>query len=81
MGQFFDKKFTPLLYAQNDQHVIGIILRYVRWGTHRPPPPPPGTGFGSTKGGGGGGRSTTPEIVEHPSESHPALQPPPCVCD
>ena len=41
------------MYVQNDQRVMGIILRYVFWGTHRPPlgtpaadgpthlPPPP----------------------------------------
>ena len=28
------KIFTPLLYVQNDQRVMGIILRYVCWGTH-----------------------------------------------
>ena len=62
MGNFFEKIFTPLVHIQNDQCVMGIILRYVCWGTHRPPPPwgggavadrptrrPPR--FGSTKGG------------------------------
>ena len=40
MGNFFLKKiFTPLVYVQNDQCVMGIILRYVCWGTHRSPPP------------------------------------------
>ena len=34
--------FTPVVYVPNDQRVMGIILRYVCWGTHRPPPPPPG---------------------------------------
>ena len=65
MGKFFENIFTPLVYIQNDQHVMGIILRYVCWGTHRPPPPlgspaaddpthrPPR--FGSTKAGGEGG--------------------------
>ena len=33
MGKLFLKKFTPLVYAQNDQRVMGIILRYVCWGT------------------------------------------------
>ena len=50
------------VYIQNDQRVMGIILRYVWWGTHRPPPPrSPAVDrptrrpsrFGSTKGGGG----------------------------
>ena len=38
MGKFF----TSLVHIQNDQRVMGIILRYVCWGTHRPPPPPRG---------------------------------------
>ena len=39
MGKVFLKRnlFTPLLYDPNDQRVMGIILRYVCWGTHRPP--------------------------------------------
>ena len=42
MGKFFLKKiFTPVVYVPNDQRVMGIIWRYVRWGTHGPPPPPP----------------------------------------
>ena len=42
MGKNFLKFFfTPLAHIQNDQCVMGIILRYVCWGTHRPPPPPP----------------------------------------
>ena len=64
MGNFFEKFFTPLVHIQNDQCVMGIILRYLCWGTHRPPPPPLGgpaadrpprrpPTFGSTKGGGG----------------------------
>ena len=62
MGKFFEKFFTPLVHIQNDQRVMGIILRYVCWGTHRPPPPPGSPAadhatrgaprFGSTKGGG-----------------------------
>ena len=40
MGNFFGIFFTPVVYIQNDQRVMGIILRYVCWGTHRPPPPP-----------------------------------------
>ena len=43
MGNFFGIFFTPVVYIQNDQRVMGIILRYVCWGTHRPPPPPPGS--------------------------------------
>ena len=31
---FLKKNFTPLVYVQNDQHIMGIILRYVCWGTH-----------------------------------------------
>ena len=56
MGKFFLKIFfTPFVYVQNDQRVMGIILRYVcwvptdpplgtpaaDWPTHLPPPPPP----------------------------------------
>ena len=42
MGKFFLKKnITPLVYVQNDQRVMGIIFRYVCWGTYQPPPPPP----------------------------------------
>ena len=41
MGKFFLKiLFTPVVCVQNDQCVMGIILRYVSWGTHGPPPPP-----------------------------------------
>ena len=41
MGKFFLKPFfTPIVYVQNDQRALGIILRYICWGT---PPPPPGT--------------------------------------
>ena len=42
MGKFFEIEIflTPVVYIQNDQRVMGIILRYVCWGTHRPPPPP-----------------------------------------
>ena len=62
MGKFFLKKiFTLHVHIQNDQRVMGIILRYVCWGTHRPPPGGPAADrptrrpprFGSTKGGGG----------------------------
>ena len=62
MGKFFLKKiFTSHVRIQNDQRVMGIILRYVCWGTHRPPPGGPAADrptrrpprFGSTKGGGG----------------------------
>ena len=35
MGKFFLKIFfTPFVYVHNDQRVMGIILRYVCWGTH-----------------------------------------------
>ena len=36
MGKFFLKIFfTPFVYVQNDQRVMGIILRwFVCWGTH-----------------------------------------------
>ena len=65
MGKFFLKNFfSSLVHIQNYQRVMGIILRYVCWGTHRPPPPPPRSPaadrptrrpprFGSTQGGGG----------------------------
>ena len=65
MGKCFLKKcFTPIVYIQNDQRIMGIFWRYVCWGTHRPPPPPGNSAadrptcrpprFGSTRGGGGG---------------------------
>ena len=63
MGKkFFGKIFTPIVYIQNDQRVMGIVLRYVCWGTHRPPAWSPAAHrptrrpprFGSTKGGGRG---------------------------
>ena len=39
MGKFFLKKiFTPSVYVQNDQRVMGFILRYACWGSHGPPP-------------------------------------------
>ena len=62
MGKcFFEKSLTPLVHIQNDQCVMGIILRYVCRGTHRPPPGGPAADrptrrpprFGSTKAGGG----------------------------
>ena len=35
MGNFFLQKFcTAFVYVQNDQRVMGIMLRYVCWGTH-----------------------------------------------
>ena len=35
MGKFFLKIFfTPFVYVQNDQRAMGIILRFVCWGTH-----------------------------------------------
>ena len=37
MGKFFERFFTPVVYIQSDQCIMGIILRYVCWGTHRPP--------------------------------------------
>ena len=38
-AKFFGNFFAPLVHIQNEQRVMGIILRYVCWGTHRPPPP------------------------------------------
>ena len=41
MGKkFFEKIFTPIVEIQNDQRVMGIVLKCACWGTHRPPPPP-----------------------------------------
>ena len=34
--------FNPLVYIQNDQRVMGIILRYVCSGYPPPPPREPG---------------------------------------
>ena len=63
MGKFFLKKnFTSHVHIQNDQRVMGIILRYVCWGTHRPPPrgarrltarPADPQGLGQPRGGEG----------------------------
>ena len=72
MGKFFlKKKFTPIVDFENDQRVMGIILRYACWGTHRPPPPPGSLAAdrptrqpprcGSTKG-----QPTAPKMVAHP---------------
>ena len=78
MGKFFLKKnFTSHVHIQNDQRVMGIILRYVCWGTHRPPPGGPAADrptrrpprFGSTKGGGG--------VPPPPSEGGGGPPPPP----
>ena len=32
--QFFLKIFGPFLYVQDNQRLMGIMLRYVCWGTH-----------------------------------------------
>ena len=72
----FRKSFTSLWHIQNDQRVMGKILRYVCWGTHRPPPPPPGSlaadrltrrppRFGSTRGRGVPPR-TAPKLPHTP---------------
>ena len=63
------------MHIQNDQYVMGIILRYVCWGTHRPPPGGPTADrptrrpprFGSTKGGG---RGPLPPPLQPPKLSH-----------
>ena len=34
---FLKNNFSPVVYVQNDQRVMGIILRYLCWFTHRPP--------------------------------------------
>ena len=62
MGNFFfEKTFYPVVYSQNDQRVMGIILRYVCWGTDPPPPrgarrltaqPANPQGLGQPRGGG-----------------------------
>ena len=86
MGKFFLKKiFTSHVHIQNDQRVMGIILRYVCWGTHRPPPGGPAADrptrrpprFGSTMGGGApppppfGGGSPPPPTASQTVE-HPS---------
>ena len=62
--QFF---FAPLVYVQNDQRVMGIILRYVCWGTHGPPSRRPGDPGGiytlHLHSGGGGGRYGIPWFI------------------
>ena len=86
MGIFFEKNFTPLVHIQNDQCVMGIILRYVCWGTHRPPPrgarqltarPADPQGLGQPRVGGGITPLTTPKTVAHPSGSHIGWRRPP----
>ena len=43
MGKFFLKIFLPpLVHIQNDQRVMGIILRLCMLGYQPTPPPPPG---------------------------------------
>ena len=59
---------------------MGIILRYVCWGTHRPPPPPGSLAadrptrrpprFGSTKGGGRGPPPLQPPKLSHTPRGH-----------
>ena len=39
MGIFWRNPPPPIVYVQNDQHVMGIILRNVCWGVTDPPPP------------------------------------------
>ena len=34
MGKFSENFFTSFVYVQNHERVIGMILRYVCWGTH-----------------------------------------------
>ena len=62
---FLKTGFTPLVYVQNDQRGMGIILRYIPEGTHRTPPPPAAPSQSPRRhskqaasgahGGGGGG--------------------------
>ena len=81
---FLKKNFTPFVYIQNHPRVMGIILKYVCWGTHLPPPPPPPPGtpaadcptlqpprFGSTKGRGGGGGGFPPPSTTPETVEHP----------
>ena len=83
MGNFFEKFFIPLVHIQNDQCVMGIILRYLYWGTHRPPLGGPAadrpTGrplrFGSTKGGG---RGPPPPLRRGVGVPPPPYSPPNC---
>ena len=69
MDKFFlEKFFTPVLYIQNDQRVMGIILRYACWDT-----PPAGERLG--------GRCRPPatsKTAAHPSGSHIGWRQPPC---
>ena len=59
---FFEKVFTSLVCVQNDQRIMGMILRYVCWDT--PPPPalsnPPQADLGAHGGGEGGGQWAPP---------------------
>ena len=74
MGNFFEKIFIQVVYIQNDERVMGIVLRYVFLG-YPPTPSPPGGAWqlttrpadlGSTKGGGGG-----PPLLQPPNGCTP----------
>ena len=77
-GQIFSENFfTPVVYVPNDQRVMGIILRYVCWGTYQPllgslvpdlpthlSPPPP----------------SDPQKFSHPVGVQNSKRPPPLTC-
>ena len=72
---FFEKNFNLIVYIQNDQRVMGIILRYVCWGTHRPTPREPGPPTPKVWVNQGGGEPpppplTAPKMVAYPLGSH-----------
>ena len=87
MGKFFSPQLC--IYIQNDQRVMGIILRCVCWGTHRPPPgarwltarPADPQGLGQPRGGGAPPppfnprNSCTPLGVTHWLAATPVFEP------
>ena len=61
----------PFVYVQNDQRVMGILLRYVCWGTHQPPPPPRPMGLSQTPHG----HSKEADSGGHDPKGPPPLNP------
>ena len=81
MGKIFlNNNFTPFVYVQNDQRVMGIILRCVCFGV--PPPPARGPWWLTARPAYPGlGQRSPPsppplETAEHPQRSGPGRERP-----